>query len=153
MLKKVSNDMNKVIKLLHNPGNVTVTNFEQEQESQEYLAYRFTLGTSNIVFRKAKITPTKIGQFVTIWKRNSKGKTQAFEESDDIDMVIIVCVNGDQVGQYNFPKHALVEQRILSTENKKGKMGIRVYPPWDKPTSQQAINTQSWQLRYFIEKS
>lgn len=30
-------------------------------------------------------------------------------------------------------------------------MAIRVYPSWDKPTSNQAIKTQKWQLEYFIE--
>ena len=30
-------------------------------------------------------------------------------------------------------------------------MAIRVYPIWDKPTSKQAMETQKWQLEYFVE--
>lgn len=30
---------------------------------------------------------------------------------------------------------------------------MRVYQSWDKPTSKQAIKTQSWQLPYFIDMS
>lgn len=32
-------------------------------------------------------------------------------------------------------------------------MAIRVYPSWDKPTSKQAIDTQKWQLPYFVDMS
>lgn len=40
-----------------------------EAESAEYGACRFALEGHSIVFRVAKITPTKTGQFVTLWKR------------------------------------------------------------------------------------
>lgn len=30
-------------------------------------------------------------------------------------------------------------------------MAIRVYPSWENPTSKQAIETQKWQLEYFVE--
>ncbi len=30
-------------------------------------------------------------------------------------------------------------------------MAIRVYPSWENPTSKQAIETQKWQLAYFVE--
>jgi|GEM_PF-3635531 len=36
------------------------------------------------------------------------------------------------------------------THGKKGKMAIRVYPPWTTPTVKQAIKTQQWQLQYFF---
>lgn len=32
-------------------------------------------------------------------------------------------------------------------------MAIRVYPSWDRPTSKQAMETQQWQLPYFINMS
>ncbi|WP_375709842.1 MepB family protein [Priestia megaterium] len=50
-----------------------------------------------------------------------------------------------------FPKEVLLKQKILKTATTKGKMAIRVYPIWDKPTSKQAIETQKWQLEYFVE--
>jgi len=48
------------------------TNLHQEPESAEYCAYTFDLNNRRITFRLAKITPTKIGQFVTLWKRIGK---------------------------------------------------------------------------------
>jgi len=43
-----------------------LTNVEPEAESQEYFAHNFLLNGQNVKFRKAKITPTKIGQFVKL---------------------------------------------------------------------------------------
>ncbi len=55
-------------------------------------------------------------------------------------------------GQFVFPKEVLVKQNILKTATTtKDKMAIRVYPRWEKPTSKQAIETQKWQLEYFVE--
>ena len=42
---------------------------------------------------------------------------------------------------------------ILKTDTTKGKMAMRVYPSWDKPASKQAIETQKWQLEYFVGMS
>ena len=41
----------------------------KEKESAEYGAYTFELAGFSIKYRVAKITPTKIGQFVTLWRR------------------------------------------------------------------------------------
>ena len=40
-----------------------------DAESAEYGACTFTLNDLSIRFRIAKITPTKVGQFVTLWER------------------------------------------------------------------------------------
>lgn len=45
----------------------------REAEGSEYEACRLGLNGYNIVFRVAKTTPTKIGQFVTVWKRLHTG--------------------------------------------------------------------------------
>ncbi|MEC0126550.1 MepB family protein [Paenibacillus pabuli] len=50
------------------------------------------------------------------------------------------------IGHFVFPKHVLLQRDIISDQGKGGKRAIRVYPPWDKPTSKQALNTQQWQL-------
>jgi hypothetical protein len=55
------------------------------------------------------------------------------------------------LGQFVFPKEVLLKHNILKTATTKGKMAMRVYPLWDKPTNKQAINTQKWQLEYFFE--
>ena len=62
---------------------------EKEKESAEYGAYSFQLNNKSIVFRAAKITPTKIGQFVTLWKRIGNGPIQPFYYTDAIDLIVI----------------------------------------------------------------
>ena len=121
-----------------------------EDESQEYGACTFRLNKLKIKFRVSKITPTKTGQFVTIWKRNKEGITQPFDLIDEIDFVIISSQNGDNFGQFIFPKSVLLDKGIMTGNGKKGKRGIRVYPPWDIATNKQASKTQSWQTKYFL---
>ena len=121
-----------------------------ELESAEYGACTFTLNDLHILFRTAKITPTKTGQFVTVWKRINKGPIQPFESSDPIDFFIISVRKDDDFGLFIFPKSVLVDKKIVS-DKKEGKRAIRVYPPWDITTSKQAQKTQKWQLDYFLE--
>jgi hypothetical protein len=130
-----------------------ITNFLLKKESKEYNACSYTLGGKNIIERTAKITPTKIGQFVTCWKRNAEGITEPHKDSDDLDFFYIKVIAGNKSGVFKFSKEALIQNGILSTEKKDGKRGFRVYPIWDKPTSKQAIKTQIWQLEYFINDS
>ncbi|WP_046757017.1 MepB family protein [Kordia jejudonensis] len=126
-------------------------NFHESEESKEYEACTFQLDTFQIISRTAKITPKKVGQFVTIWKRNSAGITMPFQETDAFDFIIINVQKDENFGQFVFPKSVLIQKRIVSTKTNDGKRGIRVYPVWDKPTSTQAMKTQMWQLQYFFQ--
>lgn len=101
------------------------------------------------IYRTAKITPTKNGQFVTLWKRKLQGPIQPYDISDKIDFVIVNVMKNKKKGMFVFPAEVLVEQGVFSVKNKGGKRAIRVYPPWDKPQSKQAEKTQKWQLNYF----
>jgi len=122
-----------------------------EKESAEYGACSFKINELSIKFRVSKTTPTKIGQFVTVWKRSINGPIQPFDISDDLDFIIISSRNDRFFGQFIFPKSILVEKGIISGNNKEGKRGFRVYPPWDKAINKQAQNTQKWQMSYFLE--
>jgi len=102
-----------------------------------------------IVFREAKTTPKKKGQFVSVWRRNEMGITQPHELTDDFEFYIIKCQSNNKIGQFVFPKTELAERGIITTKEKEGKRGFRVYPPWDKAESKQAFQTQAWQLNYF----
>lgn len=126
---------------------------QKELESEEYSAYRFLLNNKNICYREAKITPTKTGQFVTLWKRNQTGTIEPFDYSDAIDFVIVNVRKDQHWGQFIFPKKTLLEKGIFSTQNKEGIRATRVYPPWDETTSKQAQKTQKWQLDYFFNFS
>ncbi|ESU20045.1 protein of unknown function UCP032285 [Flavobacterium cauense R2A-7] len=120
------------------------------KESAEYDACRFQLNGLKIVFRSAKTTPTKIGQFVTLWKRKQAGPIQPYEVSDDFDLVVINAKTDTHFGQFVFPKAVLAQRGIITSEGKEGKRGFRVYPPWDTTINKQAQTSQKWQLDYFL---
>jgi hypothetical protein len=127
-----------------------LTEFELEKESSMYCACTFKLGEKKIRFRTAKTTPTKSGQFVTVWKRSSQGPIIAFDKEDDIDFVIISTHKEGRSGHFIFPKSVLIAQKIISENTKGGKLGFRVYPPWGIAANSQALKTQQWQTLYFF---
>ncbi len=130
---------------------LTLSGLQRNPEGAEYAACSFYLNENKIKYRLSKITPTKNGQFVTIWKRNDKGQTEPFDITDDFDYIIITSVFTERLGQFIFPKSVLAEKGIITHNGKAGKRGIRVYPPWDQPASTQAEKTQRWQIPYFVE--
>jgi hypothetical protein len=140
-----------IAKLIYNKCGFNFSELKLEKESAEYDACTFQLNGKSIIHRSAKITPTKIGQFVTIWKRNENRQTEPFHINDNFDLIIISSRNGDLFGQFIFPKSILLEKGIISNNEKQGKRGIRVYPIWDVTTSKQAQKTQLWQTKYFVE--
>lgn len=148
-----STEIQLLEELIFKPLELTLSNVKKELESQEYLAHVFQLNGQNIKFRRAKITPTKTGQFVTIWKRNKDGITTPFSSSDEIEFYIIVAQKDKLFGTFIFPKSVLHKNKILSDNIKEGKRGIRVYPPWYSVTSKQAQKTQEWQTKYFVDLS
>ena len=134
--------------------NVIISHLLPDLECDEYLGHNFQLDQFSIKFRKAKITPKKIGQFVTLWKRNPVNKqTEPFTYQDPFDFYIIFCKNDDRTGFFFFSKQILIQQNILTTHSKDGKRGFRVYPTWDSPPNRQALKTQAWQQDFFIDFS
>ena len=150
-IPKIHADLLLAKELLYDSCGYECSLPEKEKESADYGAYSFQLNNKSIVFRAAKITPTKIGQFVTLWKRIGNGPIQPFDCTDSIDLIVISVRKDNRVGQFVFPKSILCEKGIISTTNKEGKRAIRVYPPWDEAINKQAQKTQQWQLDYFLE--
>ena len=137
---------------LYMPCQLTPHAIYEEVQNATYGAGRFCFGETSIRFRVAKVTPTKLGQFVVIWEKDSLNKNQPFSEETAMDLLVVnTFTDSNRFGQFVFPKEVLKEHKILKTGTTKGKMAIRVYPSWDQPTSKQAIATQKWQLDYFIE--
>jgi hypothetical protein len=151
--KTFPDDLILAKKLVYDSCNLDCTQPLPETESAEYSAYRFHINKNTICYREARITPTKTGQFVTLWKRNISGTIEPFDFSDFIDFVIISVRKEHNFGQFIFPKVILLEKGVFSTSTKEGKRAMRVYPPWDLTTSKQAQKTQQWQLDYFLEIS
>ncbi len=150
LLNSIHSNLKAVKELVYDKCGFDLTNLRQNIESKEYGACTFELNGKRIQQRVSKITPTKTGQFVTIWKRNKEGITEPFDMSDDFDFIIITSKSGDNFGQFIFPNSVLADNGIITWNKKKGKRGIRVYPPWDIVTNKQAVKTQNWQTKYFI---
>lgn len=151
--KILFSDIDLLNRLVFKPCNFLLKNVESASESQEYAAHTFQLNESKIIFRKSKITPTKTGQFVAIWKRNTAGITAPFDVTDDFNFYIIATRTTTNFGVFIFPKKILHDHQILSDSTKDGKCGIRVYSSWDETTSKQAQKTQVWQIKYFLNLS
>lgn len=137
--------------LVYEPLGLVCHNIMHEAESQEYGACTLEINGKHVVFRVAKITPTKIGQFVTLWKRFGGGHIMPFDIEDPVDLFVVNVRHSEHFGQFVFPKNVLRKQGVVSQDGKKGKLAIRVYPSWDTPVSPQAKKTQAWQLQYFFE--
>ena len=131
--------------------SLEISEVNNELEGRKYDACSFDLDGMQIISRSSKITAKKNGQFVTFWKRNVKGITEPFSETDRFDFYVINVKTENNFGQFVFPKSVLINKGIISTEKKDGKRGFRVYPNWDNTENKQAKKTQEWQLEYFYE--
>jgi len=122
-----------------------------EAESADYGACRADLHGLRLVLRVAKTTPTKTGQFVTVWKRpHPEADIAPLDEADPVDVVIIAVADGAQHGLFIFPRSVLLERGVMSRASAGGKRALRVYPPWCAPASIQAQRTQRWQAQWFV---
>ncbi|WP_280702858.1 MepB family protein [Kitasatospora sp. GP82] len=135
---------------MYDPSGFTCSRPVAEAESAEYAAHEFTVNGLSVKFRAARTTPTKAGQFVTVWKRSDGGPIQPFDAEDPVDLFVISSRDGRHFGQFVFPRDVLCERDIVSTNGSGGKRAFRVYPPWVATTSRQARSTQTWQLDYFL---
>lgn len=145
------NELKRIEKLLFATNQLKISNLIEDEESKEYFGYNFQAEKLNFKFRKAKITPKKNGQFVTLWKRNFNNETIPFNESDNFDFYIIVSEENEKYGFFLFPKNELIKRQILTIQSKEGKRGFRVYPCWVKTENKQAQKTQNWQTQYFFD--
>ncbi|GGN56208.1 hypothetical protein GCM10012285_50640 [Streptomyces kronopolitis] len=121
-----------------------------EAESAEYAAHEFTLDGLSVRFRVGKTTPTKVGQFVTVWKRSPGGPIQPFDSTDPVDLFVISTRDGGRYGHFVFPREVLCQRGIVSRDGSGGKRAFRLYPPWVETTSRQARSTQAWQVKFFL---
>ncbi|MER6445012.1 MepB domain containing protein [Streptomyces venezuelae] len=136
--------------LVYDPCGFTCSLPVPEAEGAAYAAHAFTLDGRAVRFRAAKTTPTKAGQFVTVWKRSPAGPIMPFDAADPVDLFVISTRDGDHFGQFVLPLEALRRHGVVSTDGSGGKRAFRVYPPWVATTNRQAGNAQQWQVEHFL---
>ncbi len=147
----MDNNLSQINTEVYEKCGLKISNFQIETESKEYNACRFELNGLTIISRNSKITPKKVGQFVTFWKRNGNGIIEPYNETENFDFYAVNVRMAKGFGQFVFPKSVLIKKGIISTANKEGKRGFRVYPNWDIVNNKQAERTQKWQLDFFYE--
>ncbi|MEQ5994228.1 MepB family protein [Staphylococcus saccharolyticus] len=84
-----------------------------------------------------------------MWKKNTGSINQPFNEEEFPEKLVVHIVDKERIGQFIFPKHALLAYGILSDGKNQGKMAFRVYPSWEKNLNNTARKTQKWQTQYF----
>ncbi|MFC5220318.1 MepB family protein [Streptomyces coerulescens] len=136
--------------LVYDPSGFVCSQPVPEPESAEYAAHGFTLDGLSVRFRVAKTTPTKVGQFVTVWQRSTEGPIRPFDAEDGVDLFVISSRDSGHFGQFVFPREVLRRRGIVSRDGSGGKRGFRVYPPWVTTTSRQASTSQAWQVQHFL---
>lgn len=146
-------EITKLNDLVFEPLNLKISDIISDLECDDYFGFNFKINQANIKFRKSKLTPKKVGQFVTFWKRDSDGKTIPFEITDDFDFYIISVEENDNTGFFVFPKTILEKENYISGKLKTGKRGFRIYADWHFPNSKQADKTKLWQTQFFINFS
>lgn len=144
-------------KYLIAPCGFSIGEVVQDKLSEKYAGCCFNIKQQRIIFRVANVTPTKIGNFVALWKKSThqltKNKNLPYNYAE-VDFCVIYTENHQYSGVFVFPSDVLVQYGILSAHNEVGgKLGFRLYPEWDIPTNNQARKTQHWQLAYFINLS
>ena len=149
MIKEITRLNNLIFK----PLKLNITEIIPDLECEDYFGFNFKINEIHIKFRKSKLTPKKIGQFVTFWKRDSEGKTVPFDINDDFDFYIISIEENENSGFFIFPKLVLEKKNLISSELKTGKRGFRIYADWHFPNSKQAEKTKLWQTQFFIDFS
>lgn len=137
--------------LVYDPCGFTCSRPVPEAEGAAYAAHEFTLDGLSLRFRAARTTPTKVGQFVTVWKRSPAGPIQPFDATDPVDLFVISTRDRDQFGQFVFPVDALRDHGVVSADGFGGKRAFRVYPPWVITTNGQATGAQAWQVDFFLD--
>lgn len=147
----MDNNLKQIKEQVYDKCALELKDFKLEIESKEYNACLFKLNNSNVICRSSKMTPKKVGQFVTFWKRNHNGPIEPFNDKDKIDFLVINVRSDSRFGQFVFPKSILIKKGIISTDKKEGKRAFRVYSSWDVTNNKQAKKSQQWQLDYFYE--
>lgn len=91
-----------------------------DPEAREYAGHTLRLGTKQVVFRVAKTTPTKAGQFVTLWQRSVNGPIRPFGEAGRYGLFLVAARHDERRGLFIFSAEALEGAGVLSVAGGKG---------------------------------
>ncbi|MGG7466328.1 MepB family protein [Plantibacter sp. YIM 135347] len=156
------------------PAGLTREDVRPDVDGLDYDGIEYSVSGLRIVGRFARITPTKNGAFVAVWRRAADGGTRPFDVADPFDAFTIAVREGTSFGLFVFSKAALVGHGLVSadrsgavsddgsgdgdgvrtrtrTRTSVGKRGFRLYAPWVAPSSRQAERSQAQQAPHFLD--
>lgn len=93
--------------------------------------------------RTARITPTKPGAFVAVWRRAESGDTEPFPETDTVMGLLVFVDDGPMSGVFRFSQAHLARLGVTSGPVRAGKRGFRVYPEWCAGLNPTAMKAQA----------
>ena len=125
--------------------------YEIEEWNKEYEALTIYTNEGLVRSRLANKTPKKKGFFFALWIKDEYGKNRPLTSEELGIGLVINIIDKHRKGQFIFPQEVLINKGILKSDNNKGKMALRVYPPWVTELNKSAIKTQQWQCKYFTE--
>lgn len=121
-----------------------------EPDNAAYSAAILTVGDVRLRVREARVTPTKPGAFVSVWRRSPHGGAEPFPAADAVAGLLVLVADSPLAGVFHFTPEHLAALGVTSTPTTPGKRGFRVYPPWCDGLNPQASRTQRAQAAAFI---
>ncbi|WP_404497710.1 MepB family protein [Arthrobacter sp. GAS37] len=122
-----------------------------EEQNNDYESGVARIGKEQWRIRTARITSTKPGAFVAVWKRGEGGSTRPFTAAESMSGLLVFVEEQGRFGVFQFTKAHLISLGYVSSDLHPGKRGFRVHPAWCTDLNPQASRTQSSQGVAFVE--
>ncbi|MEV7972171.1 MepB family protein [Cellulomonas sp. NPDC089187] len=123
----------------------SVVGIRPEAQSSDYQAGLAAIDGEDWRIRTARVTPTKPGAFVAVWRRAADGGTEPFPASDPVAGLLVLVEDDDRFGAFRFTASHLASLGVTSGPGRPGLRGFRVYPSWCEGLNPQATRTQAAQ--------
>lgn len=124
---------------------------QAEEQNSDYESGVTLMGKEKWRIRTARVTPTKPGAFVAVWKRGEDGATRPFTIDEAMAGLLVFVEEGERFGVFRFTSSYLVSLGYVTSAACPGKRGFRVYPSWCSGLNPQASRTQRAQSVAFEE--
>ncbi|WP_461170741.1 MepB family protein [Arthrobacter sp. Z1-15] len=124
-----------------------------EEQNSDYESGVVRIGNEQWRVRTARITQTKPGAFVAVWKRGEGGSTRPFTADESMSGLLVFVEEQERFGVFQFTPAHLISLGYVSSDLHPGKRGFRVYPAWCADLNSQASRTQRAQAASFAELS
>lgn len=121
-----------------------------ESQNSDYESGLARIGEEYWHIRTARTTPTKPGAFLAFWSRDENGVTEPFSAGSVHAGLLVFVEQLGHRGVFRFTASHLTQLGITSGQ-KAGKRGFRVYPHWCTDLNATATATQRAQSSAFHE--